>query len=60
MTASEKKPISDELLEILACPACKTPVRLEDNKLVCDECGRRYRIDDGIPIMLIDEAEQPK
>lgn len=60
MTASEKKPISDELLEILACPACKTPVRLEDSKLVCDECGRRYRIDDGIPIMLIDEAEQPK
>lgn len=60
MTASDEKPISDELLDILACPACKTPVRLEANKLVCDECGRRYRIEDGIPIMLIDEAEQPE
>jgi uncharacterized protein len=60
MTGSENKPISDELLNILACPACKTPVRLEGEKLVCDDCKRRYRIDDGIPIMLIDEAEQPE
>ena len=60
MTGSDEKPISDELLSILACPACKTPVRLEDQKLICDECGRRYRIEDGIPIMLIDEAERPE
>jgi uncharacterized protein len=60
MAEQKSKPISDELLEILACPACKTPVRLEDTKLVCDECGRRYRIENGIPIMLIDEAEQPE
>ena len=51
--------IHPELLEILACPACKTPVRLEEQKLVCDQCGRRYPIRDGIPIMLMDEAEQP-
>lgn len=55
----ETKPISDELLEILACPVCKTAVRLEAGKLVCDTCGRRYRIEDGIPIMLVDEAEMP-
>jgi uncharacterized protein len=60
MSTPEERPISDELLSILACPACKTPVRLEENKLVCDECGRRYRIEDGIPIMLIDEAELPE
>lgn len=59
MESQETKPISDELLEILACPVCKTSVRLEDNKLVCDTCGRRYRIEDGIPIMLVDEAEMP-
>ncbi len=59
MATEKPKPISDELLSILACPACKTPVRLEDEKLVCDDCGRKYRIEDGIPIMLIDEAEQP-
>jgi uncharacterized protein len=60
MADPTEKPISDELLEILACPACKTPVRLEGDRLICDECGRRYRIDDGIPIMLIDEAELPE
>ncbi|HET9017377.1 MAG TPA: Trm112 family protein [Thermomicrobiaceae bacterium] len=60
MSAESAKPISDELLEILACPVCKTPVRLEGEKLVCDTCGRRYRIEDGIPIMLIDEAELPE
>jgi uncharacterized protein YbaR (Trm112 family) len=52
--------ISAELLEILACPACKSPVKLEGMKLVCQGCGRRYRIEDGIPIMLIDEAELPE
>lgn len=59
LSSHETKPISDELLAILACPVCKTPVRLDGEKLVCDTCGRRYRIDDGIPIMLVDEAELP-
>jgi len=48
------------LLEILACPKCKVRVELEEEKLVCQRCGRRYRVDDGIPIMLIDEAEPPE
>jgi uncharacterized protein len=60
MTSDESSPVSQELLNILACPACKTPVRLEGNKLVCDDCNRRYRIENGIPIMLIDEAEIPE
>jgi uncharacterized protein YbaR (Trm112 family) len=47
------------LLDILACPKCKTRVELEQDRLVCVKCGRRYRIEDGIPIMLIDEAEPP-
>lgn len=50
--------IDQELLDILACPVCKTPVRLENDRLVCDACGRRYPIRDGIPVMLIEEAEQ--
>ena len=51
--------IDKELLKILACPACKVCVRLEGDRLVCDKCGRRYPIRDGIPIMLMEEAEQP-
>jgi uncharacterized protein YbaR (Trm112 family) len=56
----EQRSVIDEgLLKILACPACKVSVRLEGQALICDKCGRRYPIRDGIPIMLIDEAEQP-
>lgn len=52
--------IDKELLEILACPLCKTSVTLENDKIVCTNCGRRYPIRDDIPIMLVDEAELPE
>jgi len=51
--------IDPALLDILACPACKTAVRLEGDRLVCVRCARRYPIRDGIPVMLIEEAEPP-
>jgi len=52
--------IDKDLLAILACPLCKTDVRLEGDRIVCTTCGRRYPIKDDIPIMLIDEAELPR
>ena len=52
--------IGKELLDILACPLWKTEVKLEDDKIVCINCGRRYPVKDDIPVMLIDEAELPK
>ena len=50
--------ISQDLLEILACPACKAKVELKENGsgLKCVECRRVYPIRDDIPVMLIDEA----
>jgi uncharacterized protein len=50
--------VDPELLEILACPCCKTPVTLVKNAtaLKCAECSRVYPIKDDIPVMLIDEA----
>ena len=54
--------LSKTLLDILACPACKGDIQYieEQQKLVClGECKRRYPIRDGIPVMLIDEAELP-
>jgi uncharacterized protein YbaR (Trm112 family) len=51
--------IDQEFLELLACPLCKKPVRLEADRLICTECGRRYPIRDGIPVMLVEEAEPP-
>jgi uncharacterized protein YbaR (Trm112 family) len=50
--------IDKELLAILACPACKADVELKGNKIVCTKCRLKYPIKDGIPIMLIDEAEK--
>lgn len=52
--------VPEELLKILACPACKADVELKGQKIVCTKCGRRYPVKDGIPIMLIDEAELPE
>ena len=52
--------IDPKLLEILACPACKTEVKADGDVLVCVQCGRRYPVRDGIPVMLIEEAEQPQ
>jgi len=53
--------IDQELLEILACPQCKANVKLEDDRIVCTnpQCGLRYPIREGIPVMLVSEAEQP-
>jgi uncharacterized protein YbaR (Trm112 family) len=57
-------PVSPELLEILACPQCKTPMA-PDGKLVlkedqsgfvCQACKLLYRIEDDIPNFLIEEA----
>ncbi len=66
--------IDQELLEILACPACKSGLRYdeENQKLICldqdretrefkrgEPCGLIYSIKDDIPVMLIEEAEKP-
>ena len=50
--------VDAELLDILACPNCKTPVVLvhDDTALKCNTCHRVYPIKDDIPVMLIDEA----
>jgi len=56
----EDKMISKELLAILACPKCKGPVVLNEQKngLICSKCKLLYEIRDDIPVMLIDEAKK--
>jgi uncharacterized protein len=51
-------PIRQELLDILVCPKCKTPVRLvaDGTGLKCATCHRVYPIKDDIPVMLVEEA----
>ena len=52
--------ISKELLDILCCPESKADLVLDGDFLVSTdkETRRRYRIENDIPIMLIDESEQ--
>ena len=50
--------ISQQLLDILICPACRGKVNLKEDGsgLKCVECHRVYPIQDDIPIMLVDKA----
>jgi hypothetical protein len=53
--------VDPELLEILVCPQCKGDLNhqetQEDESLICPKCELKYEIRDGIPVMLVDEAE---
>ena len=53
--------IEPEFLEVLACPACRSGLRQEEDRLVCtsDACGLAYPIEDGIPVLLVEEAVGP-
>jgi uncharacterized protein YbaR (Trm112 family) len=51
--------IDPQLAAILVCPVDKGDLAEDEAsaRLVCTECGRRYPVRDGIPVMLVDEAE---
>jgi uncharacterized protein YbaR (Trm112 family) len=61
----EYEMVSQDLLDILRCPAC---VRngpdaglldfIREQWLVCRDCDRKYPVRDGIPVMLIDEGDK--
>ena len=55
--------VSQELVEILRCPACvrETEGLLEYYKeswFICQDCDRKYPVRDDIPVMLIDEGDK--
>jgi len=52
--------ISQELLDILVCPACKGDLEHdgEGQRLICRACCLAYPIRNDIPIMLVDEAQR--
>ncbi len=59
-------PVEKHLLEILRCPESRAELIYfskgeageRDEFLFCPRSKLRYRIDEGIPVMLIDEAER--
>ncbi|MER3456136.1 MAG: hypothetical protein C4303_05830 [candidate division GAL15 bacterium] len=52
--------LNPALVELLACPACHGRLRQEGERLVCGSCRRRYPIREGIPVLLLEEAELPE
>jgi len=50
--------MDEQLLNILACPECKSDIRVKDEKIVCLGCNRKYPIKEGTPVLLVEEAEQ--
>ena len=58
--------LDPQLLEILACPSddhaplrVGTPDDPEADALTCTSCGRQFPVNDGIPVLLLDEAVLP-
>ena len=51
--------VEQKLLDILVCPKCKGKLeyRKEEDAFYCHSCRLKYRVEDNIPVMLIDEAE---
>lgn len=54
--------MDENLIKILACPKCKSDVEFRGDKIICKnpKCGLKYPVKDGIPVMLIEEAEKQR
>jgi uncharacterized protein YbaR (Trm112 family) len=51
--------IDPALMAIIVCPACKSPLEVVAEELVCTGCGLAYPVRDDIPVLLVDEARKP-
>lgn len=53
-----KLPFDQDLFDLLVCPQARTPLKFVGGRLVSTDAATRraYRIDDGIPVMLIEES----
>lgn len=49
--------LSDEVLQLLACPACRGALREQQGHLVCPACQLKFPVRDGIPVLLLDPAQ---
>ena len=53
--------LSPKLLEILYCPydPNRTRLRLEGDHFLCERCALEFKIKDGIPDLIVEEAKLP-
>lgn len=55
---TDENQLSPEFVAMLVCPESRKPLVQRGNRLLCRDSRKAYRIEDGIPILLIDEAER--
>tara|TARA_B100000963_G_C22369993_1_gene555452 strand:+ start:566 stop:745 length:180 start_codon:yes stop_codon:yes gene_type:complete len=55
-----EKQFNEDLLKVLVCPQTRTRLKYDPdkNELISESAGLAYRITDGVPILLIDEARK--
>jgi len=53
-------PLSQELKQVLACPQCKGELvfREEASEIDCEACGLTFPIEDGTPVLVLEEAQR--
>jgi uncharacterized protein YbaR (Trm112 family) len=53
--------ISEDLLAILRCPLSpsQTKLTIDGDHLRCERCALRFKIKDGFPVLVVEEAELP-
>jgi len=46
------------MLDLIVCPACRglLTIRTKDGSILCNACGRRYSVQDGIPVLIAERA----
>lgn len=59
MSETENNAVDPQIIEILRCPLTHSKLRQEGNWLVAEVGGLRYPVRDGIPVMLMEEAQLP-
>ena len=55
-----EKEFNHDLLKILVCPQTRTRLRYDSNKheLISDNAGLAFKIKDGVPILLLEDARK--
>jgi len=51
------KQIPADVRAVIVCPRCRGELAVESNGFRCDACRLRYRCENGIPVLLVDQAE---
>ena len=50
--------LDPDFLAMLVCPESRKPLIQRGNRLLCKESRKAYRIEDGLPILIVEEAER--